>query len=417
MQIFWKKYLFYLLFIRLWFGTAGLDEKTETCAELQLLDKDSAVAIFDVSGDNYVNISFVLSTHTCTYNPQWFRVKVATSTQDHRFPFCTILFQNLTCSVTDHSKECHCVHTDQRLAWVYRKVSPDEKLQILEWTDAQAFGTPKEKIAVFNFSNQQGVGEKTTTCAELQVLDKDLAVAVFDVSGDNYVNISFVLSTHTCTYHPQWFRVKVATSTQDRRFPFCTILFQNLTCSVTDHSKECHCVHTDQRLAWVYRRVSPEEKLQILEWTDAQAFATPKEKIIVFNFLNQAGAESGATLPTITIALATSLPLLLFIIVALVFIIIWRVRVSGQRADNVTVYRSEEETHYCSIGNIEVQCREASKLEKNKPCDDYANTSHTASSTNAQVYHEKAPELPNEYMEPTVHLPFTVKGFKTFLEK
>lgn len=126
-----------------------------------------------------------------------------------------------------------------------------------------------------------------TTGAELQVLDKDLAVAVFDVSGDNYVNISFVLSTHTCTYHPQWFRVKVATSTQDRRFPFCTILFQNLTCSVTDHSKECHCVHTDQRLAWVYRRVSPEEKLQILEWTDAQAFATPKEKIIVFNFLNQ----------------------------------------------------------------------------------------------------------------------------------
>lgn len=33
--------------------------------------------------------------------------------------------------------------------------------------------------------------------------------------------------------------------------------------------------------------MSPEEKLQILEWTDAQAFGTPKEKIIVFNFLNQ----------------------------------------------------------------------------------------------------------------------------------
>lgn len=58
--------------------------------------------------------------------------------------------------------------------------------------------------------------------------------------------------------------------------------------------------------------------------------------------------------------------------------------VSGQRADNVTVYRSEEETHYCSIGNIEVQCREAGKLEKDKPRDDYANTSHTASSTNVQ---------------------------------
>lgn len=31
MQIFWKKYLFLLLFIGLWFGTTGLEEKTETC--------------------------------------------------------------------------------------------------------------------------------------------------------------------------------------------------------------------------------------------------------------------------------------------------------------------------------------------------------------------------------------------------
>lgn len=125
-------------------------------AELKLDDAAHGVNIFQVTEGSYFNISFKLTTSKCQVQPTWFRVKVSTTQKNRHFPFCTIIFHNQICNVTDNSQGCHCFHDNlQPRAWIYRKASLSDMVQILEWTDSKVSGTQKEETFILSVSRMK----------------------------------------------------------------------------------------------------------------------------------------------------------------------------------------------------------------------------------------------------------------------
>lgn len=91
----------------------------------------------EVNDDGYVHISCVLTTDKCTKSPEWFRLKISTFVKSPPSPFCTIVCNGSTCSLTDQSLTCHClVYKDQKFVSVYKKIKDLDKVIILTLTDS-----------------------------------------------------------------------------------------------------------------------------------------------------------------------------------------------------------------------------------------------------------------------------------------
>lgn len=120
--------------------------------ELQVVHGGSTVKAIKVNEENYVNITFELTTNKCQYTPDWVRVKVATTQKGLRLSICTIIFHGYTCNVTQSSPTCQCL--GQMHASMYMRVSQSETTFILEWTDATTMPEQQEKTILLVFSGK-----------------------------------------------------------------------------------------------------------------------------------------------------------------------------------------------------------------------------------------------------------------------
>lgn len=93
--------------------------------------------MIEVNDDGYVHISCVLTTDNCTKSPEWFRLKISTYVKSPPSPFCTIVFNGSTCSLTDQSLTCHClIYEQQKFVSVYKKIKDLDKVILLTLTDS-----------------------------------------------------------------------------------------------------------------------------------------------------------------------------------------------------------------------------------------------------------------------------------------
>ncbi|XP_025102068.1 uncharacterized protein LOC112568800 [Pomacea canaliculata] len=257
--------------------------------------------------------------------------------------------------------------------------------------------------------------ETTKTCAELKLDDAAHGVNIFQVTEGSYFNISFKLTTNKCQVQPAWFRVKVSTTQKNRHFPFCTIIFHNQICNVTDNSQGCHCFHDNlQPRAWIYRKASLSDMVQILEWTDSKVSGTQKEETFILSVSPKPETERRVTLLTFAIASATTFPLLIFIVVTITCIIRRRAQVSDQRAKNERVATKEEDIHHYSTLNHAGQVCEA-KVINHTSYTEAASSSQSHCSSSLEATYEPFEQI-NEYMEPGVPVKSLLADLKEFFK-
>ncbi|PVD26910.1 hypothetical protein C0Q70_12058 [Pomacea canaliculata] len=120
-----------------------------TCVTLEFADgrfKDDAT---EVNEDGYVHISFAL-TDNCQPSNEFIRVKVSTRSRDLPKTFCTIVFQENICKISDQSLKCHCIKKEKFMfTSISTKISLADKV-LIEWNDNH---TSKGETSVSLFVN------------------------------------------------------------------------------------------------------------------------------------------------------------------------------------------------------------------------------------------------------------------------
>lgn len=101
----------------------------------------------EVNEDGYVHVSFVL-TDNCKPSNKFIRVKVSTGSRDLPKTFCTIVFQENICKISDQSLTCHCIKKEEFMfTSISTKISLADKV-LIEWNDNRS-GRGEKSVSLF----------------------------------------------------------------------------------------------------------------------------------------------------------------------------------------------------------------------------------------------------------------------------
>ncbi|PVD26909.1 hypothetical protein C0Q70_12057 [Pomacea canaliculata] len=242
------------------------EKKEKTCADVKLAEPVNETV--EANNDGYVHVSFMLNTDNCQDSPDGLRLKISTCEERLPCSFCTIVVNGILCNVTDRSHTCQClIYQQQMFVSLYKNISRSDKEIRLT---VRLKDLTEETLTLVNISfvNATDASSVNRTGAGVELAGP--ADKTIEVNDDGYVHISCVLTTDKCTKSPEWFRLKISTFVKSPPSPFCTIVCNGSTCSLTDQSLTCHClVYKDQKFVSVYKKIKDLDKVIILTLTDS----------------------------------------------------------------------------------------------------------------------------------------------------
>ncbi|XP_025102081.1 uncharacterized protein LOC112568812 isoform X3 [Pomacea canaliculata] len=141
---------FFTVFITLLVAHADFSKTAANeCVTLEIAGSRFEDNMAEVNEDGYVHISFVI-TDNCKPSSEFIRVKVSTRSRDHLTTFCTIVFQENICKISDQSLTCHCIKKEEFMfTSISTKISLADKV-LIEWSGNR---TSKGEKSVFLFVN------------------------------------------------------------------------------------------------------------------------------------------------------------------------------------------------------------------------------------------------------------------------